>query len=261
MSISTLIVLGAAGGLLRGALDIYTRFVSWQADRRAHRQLTAMGAGQGETPRFQVYFDPAVDLVAAVVHSLMGAGAAVLFGTTGQISGRYAAVVVGMSAPMLLTQLGRIQSVNDVVTGDRQPAGAAETAADTGAPATDAVQAGGAGGSVVASAVPSAAAQPETALSTPPAPPVDPVRPVDPADVPSSPARLVPQPRQPVTAADDPPQEPVREPDPDRTRLTDPVRSGDTPFSVSPDDGTGSGVDGRGAPRWRRGPAIGEEGR
>ena len=35
-----LILFGAAGGLLRGALDVYTRFVSWQADRRAHRQLS-----------------------------------------------------------------------------------------------------------------------------------------------------------------------------------------------------------------------------
>ncbi|SEC26136.1 hypothetical protein SAMN05216489_00286 [Streptomyces sp. 3213] len=112
---STLIVLGAAGGLLRGLLDVYTQFVSWKADRRAYRQLSSRQ--EGAAPRFQEYYDPIADPIAAVVHSAMGAGAAVLFGTTGQINGAYAALVVGMSAPMLLTQLGRVPSVRDAVTG------------------------------------------------------------------------------------------------------------------------------------------------
>lgn len=114
-----LILLGAAGGALRGLLDAYTRFLDWQSARRAHRQLPA---GQvSEPPRFQDYFDPVADPVAAVVHSAMGAGAAVLLGTTGQVSGAYAAVVVGISAPVILTQLGRAQSVSDAVTGAPQP--------------------------------------------------------------------------------------------------------------------------------------------
>lgn len=123
MGVSTLILLGAAGGLLRGLLDIYTQFVNWQADRRAHRQSAAIE--WSDPPPFQEYYDPVADPIAAVIHSGMGAGAAVLFGTTGQISGAYAAVVVGMSAPMLLTQLSRIQSVNDVVTDGTQAPGAA----------------------------------------------------------------------------------------------------------------------------------------
>ncbi|MGA5766548.1 hypothetical protein ACPC36_03535 [Streptomyces pseudogriseolus] len=259
MSIPTLLVLGAAGGLLRGALDAYTRFVSWQADRRMHRQLAAMGTVVGEPPRLQVYFDPAVDIVAAIVHSLMGAGAAVLFGTTGQISGQYAAVVVGMSAPMLLTQLGRIQSVNDVVTGDRQPAGAAETVADTGASATGAVEAGGGGGSSAEPDVPPVAPQSVTAAL--PVPSADPARPVEPAGEPSSVAPPTLPSQQSTTIAGDLIREPMRDPERDRTRLTGSVRSGDSPLSASPVDGTGSGVDDRGAPRWRPGPAIGEEGR
>ncbi|MFG3208312.1 hypothetical protein [Streptomyces tendae] len=110
-----LILLGAAGGALRGLLDVYSRFLDWQADRRANRQLPT-GQG-GEAPRFQEYFDPVADPIAAVVHSAMGAGAAVLLGTTGQVSGAYAAVVVGISAPVILTQLGRVQSVGDAVGG------------------------------------------------------------------------------------------------------------------------------------------------
>jgi hypothetical protein len=115
VEVTTLVLLGAAGGALRGLLDVYTRFLDWQTDRRAHRRLPP--GQEGEPPRFRDYFDPVGDPVAAVVHSAMGAGAAVLFGTTGQISGAYAAIVVGISAPVILTQLGRVQSVNDALTG------------------------------------------------------------------------------------------------------------------------------------------------
>ncbi|MFJ8595184.1 hypothetical protein [Streptomyces sp. NPDC093598] len=115
MDVPTLILLGAAGGALRGLLDVYIRFLDWQTDRRAHRRLPPGQAD--EPPLFKTYFDPVGDPVAAVVHSAMGAGAAVLFGTTGQISGAYAAVVVGLSAPVILTQLGRVQSVNDALNG------------------------------------------------------------------------------------------------------------------------------------------------
>jgi hypothetical protein len=72
VDVPTLILLGAAGGLLRGAVDLYTRFVSWQAARRDARRSAS------QAPLFQEYFDPSTDIVAAVVHTVMGAGAAVL---------------------------------------------------------------------------------------------------------------------------------------------------------------------------------------
>ncbi|WP_202426608.1 hypothetical protein [Streptomyces sp. HUCO-GS316] len=122
-----LILLGAAGGALRGVLDAYTRFLDWQADRRACRQLPA--GQENKPPSFQEYFDPVADPIAAVVHSAMGAGTAVLFGTTGQVSGAYAAFVVGLSAPVILTQLGRVQSASAVGTESPQtpPGAGAET--------------------------------------------------------------------------------------------------------------------------------------
>jgi hypothetical protein len=274
VDVPTLILLGAAGGLLRGVLDVYTRFVSWQTDRRAHRQLVAAGASQGESPKFQVYFDPSVDAAAAVVHSVMGAGTAVLFGTTGQISGEYAALVVGLSAPMLLTQLGRIQTVNEAVTSDRQPAGATEPAAESVAPsAADGVGASGADGSG-AVAAPSGAdgsgavAAPSAttaAVAQPIPPPRSDPSPADPT--PASPegpppaARPTPSPSQPVSLADARTPEPAGDGVPaDRTRLPNSTRPGDTPVPADPTDGAGSGFDGRGTPRWRQGPAIGEEG-
>jgi hypothetical protein len=115
MDVPMLILLGAAGGALRGALDAYNRFLDWQLDRRVHRQLPA--GHEAAPPQFRDYFDPVADPVAAVVHSAMGAGAAVLFGTTGQVSGAYAAVVVGISAPVILAQLGRVQPISDAVSG------------------------------------------------------------------------------------------------------------------------------------------------
>ncbi|MPY38163.1 hypothetical protein FNH09_45235 [Streptomyces adustus] len=118
MDVATLILLGATGGVLRGLLDAYARFLDWQTDRRTHRQT----GREGEPPRFTEYFDVGVEPFAAVLHSAMGAGAAVLFGTTGQISGAYAAIVVGISAPGLLTQLSRIQSVHDALTAGQTAA-------------------------------------------------------------------------------------------------------------------------------------------
>ncbi|MFE4801758.1 hypothetical protein ACFRFL_44135 [Streptomyces sp. NPDC056708] len=252
MDVPTLILLGAAGGLLRGALDLYTRFVSWQADRHTHRQLAAAGTAQGVAPQFQAYFDPAVDTVAAVVHSVMGAGAAVLFGTTGQISGGYAALVVGISAPMLLTQLGRIQTVNEAVTGERQPAAEAELPS---AAADNAVGVGGTDNSGAMDFPPPRVAQPSTPSAD------HPVQPSGPAEGPPSPARPMPSPRWPATAADARTPEPASGELPaDRTQLPDPTRTRDTPFPANPSDGTGSGFDGRSAPRLRQGPALGEEG-
>ncbi|MFE1961531.1 hypothetical protein [Streptomyces sp. NPDC059479] len=116
MDVPMLILLGAAGGALRGLLDVYTRFLEWQSDRRAHRALPA-GQESEPPPRFHKYFDPVADPVAAVVHTALGAGAAALFGTTGQISGAYAAMVVGISAPSILTELGRVQPVSNAITG------------------------------------------------------------------------------------------------------------------------------------------------
>ncbi|MCX4851128.1 hypothetical protein [Streptomyces sp. NBC_00893] len=266
MDVPTLILLGAAGGLLRGALDLYTRFGSWQNDRRIHRQLTASATGQAEAPQFQAYFDPAVDTVAAVVHSLMGAGAAVLFGTTGQISGGYAALVVGISAPMLLTQLGRIETVNQLVTGERQPADAEGAGVPSAEPAgAGAVEQGDAVGSDATQA-PGAVAAASPSVRPPrrsqrPGPSAEPVRPSAPPGGLPSHMRPRSSSRRPATVADARTQEPTSGELPvDRAQLPDTTRAGDTRISSDSTEGSGPGLDGQGAPPWRQGPPIGEEG-
>ncbi|MFE9537276.1 hypothetical protein [Streptomyces sp. NPDC006691] len=116
--------------MLRGLIEAYNRFLEWQSDRRVHRALP--GGTEAGSPAFQGYFDPVADPVAAIVHAVLGAGAAVLLGTTGQISGAYAAFVVGISAPVILTQLGRIQSVSELVTESQQTALGPGPSAGTG---------------------------------------------------------------------------------------------------------------------------------
>jgi hypothetical protein len=128
---------GATGGLLRGILDLYARFLDWRTDRRTHRQARR----QDEPPHFQEYFDRGPESIAAVLHTFLGAGASVLFGTTGQISGAYAAIVVGISAPVLLTGLSRIQSVSDALTGDQPLALAATEPTPQPEPAREALPA------------------------------------------------------------------------------------------------------------------------
>ncbi|GHA71922.1 hypothetical protein GCM10010372_83570 [Streptomyces tauricus] len=252
MDVLTLILLGSAGGLLRGALDLYARFVSWQSDRHTHRQTIAAQTTQGEAPRFQAYFDLPVDIAAAVVHTTMGAGAAVLFGTTGQISGEYAALVVGMSAPVLLTQLIRIQTVNEAVTGERQPAEAQEPPADAHAPPAAAAATPDA---AMAAAPPvPAPTEPMPALSTSPAEPIQP--PASTVD-PPQPAQSGPAFRPPVPVTDARPPEPV----PGGLPAGQSQRPADTrsPVPVDPANPAGSGPEGRSATRWQR-LGFGEEG-
>ncbi|MFD3647120.1 hypothetical protein ACFWUT_08580 [Streptomyces cyaneofuscatus] len=218
-----LILLGAAGGALRGLLDAYNRFLDWQSDRRAYRQLPP---GQENVPaRFQDYFDPVADPIAAVVHSAMGAGAAVLFGTTGQVSGAYAAIVVGISAPVILTQLGRVQSISDAVNGAPQAGAVAEEDAAEASPgAVPPAQQPAPAGSGWS---PPSDAQPSTA----------------------GPA----QPSSTVRAASAGADERRRQslPLPDVTRPD---------FATGPTGGPGGALDDRAALRHPLGPAVGEEG-
>ncbi|MFF3515745.1 hypothetical protein [Streptomyces sp. NPDC002573] len=234
MDVPALVLLGAAGGALRGALDFYIQFVNWRSARSAHRRLPP--GEEGTTPRVRDYFDPGVDVVAALVHSMIGAGLAVLFGRTGQIGGPYAAIVVGTSAPVILTQLSRVQAVSQAVGGG----GGQDTPADPG---------DFAGAPPVVPAWPSPAADPET-LPGPAAAAADGSPPA------SASARVPPQP---LPGA---PPGPLR-PDPEAARPQPNGRPGD------PAEGAGRGRGGQGAaPRHRGGrdesldrePAAGEEG-
>ncbi|MHA5053355.1 hypothetical protein, partial [Streptomyces sp. SD15] len=138
MDTAMLFVLGAAGGSLRGLVDAYNQTMEWQTARREHRRTDPATDTPGP-PRLREFFDPAPDLVAAVFHTVLGAAGAALFGMSGQISGSYAAIAVGISAPAILTQLGRVQTVSEAVTGVSPGAGSSsvDPAASQPQPATE----------------------------------------------------------------------------------------------------------------------------
>lgn len=116
MDTMTLLLLGAAGGSLRALVEFYNHTMEWRTDRRRHRH-GGPDAQVGETPRFRDYVDPWPDALAAAIHTALGAGAAAMLGSTGQINGAYAAIAVGISAPALLAQIGQVQGVSDAVAG------------------------------------------------------------------------------------------------------------------------------------------------
>ncbi|MGW4511799.1 hypothetical protein ACWEO4_07340 [Streptomyces sp. NPDC004393] len=157
---------------------------------------------------------------------MIGAGLAALFGRTGQIGGPYAAIVVGISAPVILTQFSRVQAVSQAVGGG----GGQDTPADPG---------DFAGAPPVVPAWPSPAPDPET-LPGPAAAAADGSPPA------SASARVPPQPLPGV------PPGPLR-PDPEAARPQPNGRPGD------PAEGAGRSPGGRDEPLDRE-PAVGEEG-
>ncbi|MFD8599068.1 hypothetical protein ACFV1L_29100 [Kitasatospora sp. NPDC059646] len=114
---------GAIGGALVEALVFNARVLAWQAARQRARE-----AKRRRLPPLRAYIDPTADLAAAVSRLLLGALAGWLLHS--QITGLYAAVAAGASAPALLRQLGSFRTVQEIV----QDPGAGEDR-NPGAPA------------------------------------------------------------------------------------------------------------------------------
>jgi hypothetical protein len=119
MSLHLFMVLGAAGGSFRGLIDLYNQITRWHTARRAHRLARA----RTPAPRLTDYVDVVADTVAGAFHIALGAGMGLLLGTTGQVTGAYGAIIVGASAPVLLTQLGQLKVIKDAVTGTGERVG------------------------------------------------------------------------------------------------------------------------------------------
>ncbi|WP_158812853.1 hypothetical protein [Streptomyces rimosus] len=136
MGTGLLILVGAAGGTLRGIIDAYNCLMEWQDARRFQRQHSDDAESGNGRLRFSDYFDPVADPIALVVHAVMGGGAAALFGMTGQINGVYATFAVGASAPALLTQMAQLRFVSEAVAGAPQPTSEAVASAEAGPAST-----------------------------------------------------------------------------------------------------------------------------
>jgi hypothetical protein len=106
------VLLGALGGAVVEILAFFHHIAIWRDKRRNED-----GKVSPTPPQLSEYVDilPLVWLLP--LGAALGAVAAVLFGTTGQVTGAYGAFAFGCAAPILLAQLGAIPQVSKAVSG------------------------------------------------------------------------------------------------------------------------------------------------
>ncbi|GGW94836.1 hypothetical protein [Streptomyces noursei] len=105
---------GAGGGLIVEAVVTYGRLRAWQQARHAAR------VADDRLPRIGKFVDPPADSLAALFRVMLGSVAGWLLHA--EITGVYAAVTVGASAPALLAQLGRATTATDALRAN-EPSG------------------------------------------------------------------------------------------------------------------------------------------
>ena len=118
---TTSVTCGGLGGLVVEIVVFYGRIATWQAAR--HRAL-AKDRRRDQLPPLSKYIDAPSDALAAVTRLSLGAGAGWIFSP--QLTGVFAAVAVGASAPALLRQLGSAKTLQAAVSGSNLPASAGE---------------------------------------------------------------------------------------------------------------------------------------
>ncbi|MER5782526.1 hypothetical protein ABT104_12485 [Streptomyces mobaraensis] len=105
---------GAGGGLIVEAVVTFGRLHLWQQARHAaratHRPLPPVGA----------FVDPLADALAALFRVVLGGAAGWLL--HGEVSGVFAAVAAGASAPAVLAQMGRAANAAEVLGTGRATA-------------------------------------------------------------------------------------------------------------------------------------------
>lgn len=105
-------LLGAGGGLLVEVLALLQPVRAWQRSR-----LTPQGRVRRQRARLGTYVDLPAALCVGLLRALLGGAASGVFGASGQITGVYVAVALGLLAPTALASLGNIQQVAATVSG------------------------------------------------------------------------------------------------------------------------------------------------
>ncbi|MQY20711.1 hypothetical protein NRB20_38190 [Nocardia sp. RB20] len=105
-------LLGGVGGIAVEVLSVLRWLLVWQGARR-----TSTGRMKQRPPRLRNYLDLPAHAWILGIRGVIGAGTATLFGATGQISGAYVAVALGVAAPTVLTRLGSIPQVAAALGG------------------------------------------------------------------------------------------------------------------------------------------------
>lgn len=109
-------LLGAIGGVVVETLEFFRCVARWQEARRDHD-----GTLKRKRPGLERYVDLPVHACMLPARAALGAGAAILFGTTGQVTGVYGAVAFGCAAPVLLAQLGSIPQIDKAISRVSDP--------------------------------------------------------------------------------------------------------------------------------------------
>ncbi|MFD9463135.1 hypothetical protein [Streptomyces sp. NPDC060027] len=125
MDTATLLLLGAAGGAVRGIMHAYDCMTEWLNRRQQYRLAPDPGA-EGP-PAFGAFYDVGGESIAAVVHTVLGALVAGLLGTSGQVSGGFAVFAAGASAPLVLVQLKNSRLAEAVLGEGATPAATSAT--------------------------------------------------------------------------------------------------------------------------------------
>jgi hypothetical protein len=107
VTLLTAVGCGAVGGLIAEAIAAWQRLHAWQQARHA-----AMKHGKPR-PAAKDFMDPLTDPLAACARALLGALAGLMLHD--EVTGIYAALTVGASAPALLANLGKAATPADAI--------------------------------------------------------------------------------------------------------------------------------------------------
>ncbi|MFL6056100.1 MAG: hypothetical protein ACJ72W_24830 [Actinoallomurus sp.] len=107
---------GGGGGLIVEAVVLLQNLETWRDARRRTRSST-----ETAPTHFSDHVDVVPDALAALTRMVIGAAMGLLLHT--QITGTWAAVAIGASAPALVRQLGAMQSVREAVGAGADAAG------------------------------------------------------------------------------------------------------------------------------------------
>ncbi|MFG2650183.1 hypothetical protein [Streptomyces sp. NPDC048436] len=113
-----LAVIAAAGGSVRGLLDAYEQTMAW---RDACRKHLRQKKNKIDRPAWSEYYEVSCEISAAALQALIGGGVGVLFAATHQMESAWAAFLLGISAPAMLTYLVNSKSVNGMIAAQRLP--------------------------------------------------------------------------------------------------------------------------------------------
>jgi hypothetical protein len=103
---------GAGGGAIVEVLTLFNAFATWQRAR-----TSAAGTVLDQPPQLGIYVDFPAHAWMLPLRAVLGAISAAVFAAGGQLKGAYVAVALGFCGPALLTRLGELSRVEELVNG------------------------------------------------------------------------------------------------------------------------------------------------